>query len=87
MQSQINRPSSGRIIEQYGCAVARSNEVKALDVKMGTPWFQMKDLSMEHNIIARSSNYTLYGDMSNRVMTVLRDFSPNTEVYSFDKFF
>jgi DNA polymerase V len=70
-----------------GCAVARSNEVKALGVKMGTPWFKMKDLAREHHIQAFSSNYTLYGDMSNRVVQILRDFSPGTEVYSIDESF
>ncbi|SFL94124.1 Y-family DNA polymerase [Nitrosomonas communis] len=70
-----------------GCAVARSNEVKALGVKMGTPWFQLKDLVRQHGIIALSSNYTLYGDMSDRVMTILRDFSPCVEVYSIDECF
>ena len=62
-----------------GCAVARSNEVKALGVKMGTPWFKMKDLAREHGILAFSSNYTLYGDMSNRASSILRDFSPDIE--------
>lgn len=70
-----------------GCAVARSNEVKALGVKMGTPWFQMQDLARQHGIIALSSNYTLYGDMSQRVMTILRDYSPHVEVYSIDESF
>lgn len=70
-----------------GCAVARSNEVKALGVKMGMPWFMMKDLAKQHGIIALSSNYTLYGDMSNRVATILRDYSPETEVYSIDESF
>ena len=70
-----------------GCAVARSNEVKALGVKMGTPWFQMKDLARQHGILAFSSNYTLYGDMSNRVTAILRDFSPDIEVYSIDESF
>lgn len=70
-----------------GCAVARSNEVKALGVKMGTPWFQMQDLARRHGIIALSSNYPLYGDMSQRVMTILRDFSPEVEVYSVDESF
>ena len=70
-----------------GCAVARSNEVKALGVKMGTPWFKMKDLARQHGILAFSSNYTLYGDMSNRVTTILRDFSPDIEVYSIDESF
>jgi DNA polymerase V len=70
-----------------GCAVARSNEVKALGVKMGTPWFKMKDLAREHGIQALSSNYTLYGDLSNRVAGILRDFSPDVEVYSIDESF
>lgn len=70
-----------------GCAVARSNEVKALNVKMGTPWFQMKDLVRQHGIVGLSSNYTLYGDMSNRIMTILRTYSPNVEVYSIDEAF
>ncbi|SDY95998.1 Y-family DNA polymerase [Nitrosomonas sp. Nm58] len=70
-----------------GCAVARSNEIKALGVKMGTPWFKLKDLAKQHHIIALSSNYTLYGDMSDRVTTILRDFSPHVEVYSIDECF
>jgi DNA polymerase V len=70
-----------------GCAVARSAEVKALGVKMATPWFQMKDLAKKHGIIALSSNYTLYADMSNRMMSVLRQFSPHQEIYSIDECF
>jgi DNA polymerase V len=70
-----------------GCAVARSAEVKALGVKMGEPWFRLKDLARKHGIIALSSNYALYADMSNRVMTVLHDFSPRQEVYSIDECF
>jgi DNA polymerase V len=70
-----------------GCAVARSNEVKALGIKMGAPWFKMKDLARKHGIVALSSNYTLYGDMSNRVVTVLKQFSPDIEVYSIDESF
>lgn len=70
-----------------GCAVARSNEVKALGVKMGTPWFQMQDLARQHGIVAYSSNYTLYAEMSNRVMTILGQFSPDQEIYSIDESF
>lgn len=70
-----------------GCAVARSAEVKALGVKMATPWFQMKDLAKQHGIQAYSSNYTLYGDMSSRVVEVLRRLTPNLEVYSIDESF
>ncbi len=70
-----------------GCAVARSNEVKALGVAMGAPWFKLKDLAKQHGIIALSSNYALYADMSNRVMSILREFSPDQEVYSIDESF
>ncbi len=70
-----------------GCAVARSNEAKALGIPMGAPWFKCKDLVKQHGIFALSSNYALYADMSNRVMTILRDFSPDQEVYSIDESF
>jgi DNA polymerase V len=70
-----------------GCAVARSAEVKALGIKMGTPWFQLQDLARKHGIVALSSNYTLYGDMSNRVVSVLREFAAELEVYSIDESF
>ena len=70
-----------------GCAVARSNEVKALGVGMGAPWFKFKDLAKQHGIIAYSSNYALYADMSNRVMSILRQFSPDQEIYSIDESF
>jgi DNA polymerase V len=70
-----------------GCVVARSGEVKALGVKMGAPWFQLKDLARKHGIIAHSSNFALYADMSNRVMSILSDFSPEREVYSIDECF
>lgn len=70
-----------------GCCVARSNEVKALGIKMGQPWFQMRDLARQHGIIGLSSNYTLYADMSNRLVSILREYSPNVEVYSIDESF
>ena len=63
-----------------GCAVARSNEVKSLGVKMGMPWFKMKDLARQHGIQAYSSNYALYGDMSERVMTLIESMVPAVEV-------
>ena len=59
-----------------GCAVARSAEAKALGIPMGAPWFKMRDLARQHGIIALSSNYELYADLSNRMMTILRQFSP-----------
>ena len=70
-----------------GCAVARSEEVKALGVKMGEPLFQFKHLAKKNNIITCSSNYALYADMSDRVMSILSKFSPNQEIYSIDECF
>ncbi len=70
-----------------GCVVARSAEVKALGVAMGTPWFQLKKLAQKEGIIALSSNYTLYADMSQRMMQILGHFSPIQEVYSIDECF
>ena len=70
-----------------GCAVARSNEVKALGVGMGAPWFKFQDLARQHKIVALSSNYALYADMSNRVMSILSQFSPHQEIYSIDESF
>ncbi len=69
------------------CVVARSNEVKALGVKMGTPLFQMRSLIHRHQIQVFSSNYALYGDLSRRVMEVLGQFTPEVEVYSIDEAF
>jgi DNA polymerase V len=70
-----------------GCVVARSGEVKALGIPMGGPWFKLKDLARKHSIIALSSNYALYADMSNRVMSVLSEFSSRQEIYSIDECF
>ncbi|CAG0988310.1 partial Protein UmuC, partial [Anaerolineae bacterium] len=70
-----------------GCAIARSNEVKALGVRMGEPWFKLRDIARRHGIVAYSSNYALYASMSNRVMRVLAGFSPDQEVYSIDECF
>jgi DNA polymerase V len=86
-QPQLEQVPMVVLSNNDGCAVARSAEVKALGVKMGTPWFKMKQLAKEHGILALSSNYTLYGDMSNRATAVLRDFSPDIEVYSVDESF
>jgi DNA polymerase V len=70
-----------------GCVVARSNESKALGVKMGVPLFEIKDLVLQHNINVFSSNYELYGDISNRVMNILETYSPISEIYSIDEAF
>jgi DNA polymerase V len=70
-----------------GCAIARSDEAKALGIKMGAPAFLMQDLILKHDVKVFSSNYALYGDMSARVMDVIRTFIPETEVYSIDEIF
>jgi len=70
-----------------GCVVARSAEVRALGVTMGAPWFQLRDLARRHGILAYSSNYALYADMSNRMMRVLETYSPQQEIYSIDECF
>jgi DNA polymerase V len=70
-----------------GCVIARSNEAKALGVKMGVPFFQLQELSQQHNIRVFSSNYTLYGDMSARIMATLGRFVEEVEVYSIDEAF
>ena len=70
-----------------GCVIARSEEAKQLGVPMGAPEFKYRKLFTENGVIVRSSNYALYGDMSVRVMDVLRQLSNNVEVYSIDEAF
>ncbi len=70
-----------------GCIVSRSSEVKALGVRMGEPWFKLDRFAKQHGIVAFSSNYTLYGDLSARVMSVLSSFAPRQEIYSIDECF
>lgn len=70
-----------------GCVVARSAEAKALGIPMGAPWHTLKDLARRHGVVALSSNYTLYADLSARVMRILSHYSPLQEVYSIDECF
>ena len=70
-----------------GCAIARSDEAKALGIVMGTPAFMIQETLKQHKVAVFSSNYTLYGSMSERVMTLLKSFAPKVEVYSIDKAF
>lgn len=70
-----------------GCAIARSNEAKALGIKMGAPFFKIKDIVRRHNVAVFSGNMALYGDMSQRVRWVLEEFAPGIEVYSIDEAF
>lgn len=70
-----------------GAAVARSQEAKDIGVKMGQPWFQVRHLAKSHGLLALSSNYALYADMSSRMMAILSAFAPLQEVYSIDECF
>lgn len=70
-----------------GCIIARSNEAKALGIKMGDPFFKIEPFLRRAGVRYFSSNYSLYGDMSQRVMNVLAQFSPELEVYSIDEAF
>lgn len=70
-----------------GCIVSRSQEAKALGIGMGVPFFKAKDIILKNNVRVFSSNYTLYGDMSERVMNTLSRFTPNIENYSIDEAF
>ena len=70
-----------------GCIIARSKEAKKLGIKMGLPVFQVRDLLQKHQIVAFSSNYALYADMSQRVMSTLESLAPRVEVYSIDEAF
>lgn len=70
-----------------GCVIARSAEAKALGVKMGEPYFKQKDLFRRCGVVCFSSNYELYADMSQRVMSTLEELSPRVEIYSIDEAF
>src|SRR5690349_2033062 len=70
-----------------GCAIARSEEAKALGVQMGTPEFMIRSLLSEENVAVFSSNYTLYGSMSERVKKIMQSFVPKVEIYSIDEAF
>ena len=70
-----------------GCVIARSNESKALGIPMGANAFEFKYLFERNNVNVFSANFTLYGDMSNRIMNILSDYSPNQEIYSIDECF
>ena len=87
----FNPTLKGRVVvvlsNNDGCVVARSAEAKELGIKMGVPWFQLKDEARPHKIIALSSNYALYADMSNRVMQIISQYAPTQEVYSIDESF
>ena len=70
-----------------GCAIARSNEAKALGIKMGAPWFQIRQMEETEGLVALSANFTLYGDMSDRMMSLAAGLGPVQEIYSIDESF
>ena len=70
-----------------GCIISRSNEAKALGIKMGEPYFKEKDIIVKNNVQVFSSNYSLYGDISRRVMRTLKRFNSEIEIYSIDEAF
>lgn len=70
-----------------GCAIARSNEAKALGITMGEPWFQIQRKHPDAGLVALSANFCLYGDMSNRMMSIAAGLGPEQEIYSIDESF
>lgn len=70
-----------------GCVVARSQEAKQLNIKMGEPFFKIRNLCLQHSVVVYSSNYKVYGDLSQRVMQVLTDMAPEIQIYSIDEAF
>lgn len=89
---RVFRPSlNGRPVVSLsnndGCAIARSNEAKALGIKMGQPWHEIRHLEEEAGLIALSANFALYGDMSNRMMSLAAGLGPTQELYSIDESF
>lgn len=70
-----------------GCAIARSNEAKALGIKMGAPWFQIKHMAESEGLVALSANFSLYGDLSDRMMSLAAGLGPRQEIYSIDESF
>jgi DNA polymerase V len=89
---RVFRPSlNGRPVivlsNNDGCAIARSNEAKALGIKMGAPWYQIKHLEEQAGLVALSANFTLYGDMSDRMMSLAAGLGPTQEIYSIDESF
>lgn len=86
-QPRLEGVPVGVLSNNDGCVIARSNELKALGVAMGTPAFELQPLLRQRRIALLSSNYELYGDMSSRVQQVLEEFSAGVEPYSIDEMF
>ncbi|MEN9907301.1 MAG: hypothetical protein RLZZ540_442 [Bacteroidota bacterium] len=86
-QPEFNGKAVAILSNNDGCVISRSYEAKAAGIPMGAPAFQIKDLVKEKNVKLFSSNYALYGDLSQRVMAILNQFTPNVEIYSIDEAF
>ena len=83
----INKKPVVVLSSNDGCVISRSTEAKILGIKMGEPYFKVKKIVKENNVKIFSSNYSLYGDISRRVMKTLKQFSPKIEIYSIDEAF
>ena len=83
----INKKPVVVLSNNDGCVISRSTEAKKLGIRMGEPYFKVKDLVKKNNVQIFSSNYALYGDISRRVMKTLKQFSPRMEIYSIDEAF
>ena len=70
-----------------GCVISRSNEAKKIGIRMGEPFFKIKELTKNKKISVLSSNYTFYADISNRIMNILKSNLPSMEIYSIDEAF
>ncbi|WP_298118276.1 Y-family DNA polymerase [Flavobacterium sp.] len=86
-QPQYNGKPVAILSNNDGCVISRSNEAKEVGIPMGAPEFKIRELIKEKNVKVFSSNYPLYGDLSNRVMKILEGFTPNVEIYSIDEAF
>jgi DNA polymerase V len=84
--SLIGRPTVV-LSNNDGCCIARSNEAKALGIKMGAPWFEVKHLEESAGLVALSANFALYGDLSDRMMSLAAGLGPSQEIYSIDESF
>ncbi|WP_370514399.1 hypothetical protein [Flavobacterium sp. I-STPA6A] len=85
----FSRNSTGNLLQSNNdcCVISYSNEAKAVGIGMRAPAFQIKEIVKQHDVQLWSSNYSLYGDLSNRVMKILEQFTPNLEIYSIDEAF
>ena len=86
-QPHLNEKPIVILSNNDGCVIARSNEAKALGIPMGAPAFKFKEVFQKNKVEIFSSNFTLYGDMSNRVMSIISRFVPDVEIYSIDEAF